>query len=65
MEVRELDERSSLVWDVSVWDALSAWDMWGALSECALSVWTVWDALSVCEGLWGGGGGGGNICEGM
>lgn len=65
MEVRELEERSSLGWDVSVWDPLSVCGMWGTLSECALSVWAVWDTLSVCEGLWGGGGGGGKICEGM
>lgn len=62
MEVRELDERSDLVWDVSVCDALSVWGIWGTLSVWgALSMWAEWGALSVCEGLWGGGGGGGNI----
>lgn len=53
MEVQELDERSDLVWEVSVWDTLSVWGIWGDLS--------IWGALSVCGGLWGGGGGGGNI----
>lgn len=54
MEVRELDERSGLVWAVSVWDTLSVLEIWDTLSA-----WAVCDILSECEGLCGGGGGGG------